>query len=357
VKSFVLVIPSFAGGGAERVMIQLANEFDRRGRDVHLLVVDARGPLRELPRGGVAVHDLGRRRVLTAAWDIVRCVRSVGAPHVLGTMAHVNLILLAMRGLMRKGTRVYVREANTPSVNIRLQSWPALFRMGYRYLYPRANYILCPSTLIVTELTAEFGVSAASTLRVDNPVDEERIRASLVPKRMPGAGMRIVAAGRLSEQKGFDRLIDWLARWEFDAQLDIFGEGEDRSALQTLINKHGMTKRVRLRGFTDELSGWLAGADAFVLPSRWEGMPNVALEALACGTSVVGMDAAGGLAELAQLAPESVHIANDGRQMGIALGEIAVHAPGGCPRPSLLPQRFRLETAAETLLRALEMAA
>ena len=104
-------------------------------------------------------------------------------------------------------------------------------------------------------------------------------------------------------QKGFERLLSTLAELPVAARLTILGEGPDRDALTQQVEGFGLAERVTLPGFVPDAAPYYAGADAFVMPSRWEGMPNAALEALACGTPVIATPESGGLAELAESSP------------------------------------------------------
>ena len=103
----------------------------------------------------------------------------------------------------------------------------------------------------------------------------------------------VVAVGRLVRQKGFDRLIEaWpavVARHP-DWRLHIYGDGEEREALQSLITRRGMTGRVELKGWSDRIDEVLSDASVFALSSRFEGLPMVMLEALGRGVPVVSFD-------------------------------------------------------------------
>ena len=177
-----------------------------------------------------------------------------------------------------------------------------------------------------------------------NPVDEETLRrAAAMPQRHSGRGMRFVAAGRLTRQKGFDRLIDMFASMPEDAHITILGAGPDSAALESRAERLVLGGRIDFAGF--EHSPWAryAGADAFLLPSRWEGMPNAALEALACGTPVIATPEAGAIAELAEMANSgAVTIADAGDPYCSAMRATSLK-PSGKLRPSLLPDAFRLE--------------
>jgi glycosyltransferase involved in cell wall biosynthesis len=84
--------------------------------------------------------------------------------------------------------------------------------------------------------------------------------------------------------------------------LTLLGEGPLRAALEQLAKHRGVADRVRFVGFQKNPYPFFVQADAFVLSSRYEGFPNVVLEALACGTPVIATPAPGGVAEIAELA-------------------------------------------------------
>jgi glycosyltransferase involved in cell wall biosynthesis len=135
-----------------------------------------------------------------------------------------------------------------------------------------------------------------------------RTRVVCVPNAAPearqhtdGGAKVVVAAGRLTPQKGFDRLIPafaGVAELHPDWRLRIFGAGRDRALLQGLIVANGLEGRVMLMGHTDRLAEELADAAIFVLSSRAEGFPMVVLEAMAVGLPVVSFDCPTGPADM-----------------------------------------------------------
>jgi len=231
---------------------------------------------------------------------------------------------------------------------------PALGRLAYRYLYPRAEGVLCNAQVVAEALARDCGVAPARIHQIDNPVDVDRIRAAATPvNRADGAGPRFVAAGRLTRQKGFDRLIDLFVTLQPDAHLTILGDGPDRMALEARAQERGVAARIAFAGFQARPWPFYAGADAFLLPSRWEGMPNAALEALACGTHVIATPESGGIGEVAaEAAPGAVTVAPWDKEFAAALRAVRAKATE-TPRASLLPERFTLARATESLARIL----
>ena len=340
-----LVLPSFAGGGAERVALSLISGVTRQAA---VVAFDCQGPLRPLVPKGMKIHDLGRPRLREAWPALLRWLRSSRPAVVLSTFGHVNLALLAMRPLLASGPRLVIREANTPSLGLRRGRVPAprLMRLAYRLLYPTADVVLCQHRMMAEEMTAHFGVAASRVAVLPNPVDSARLRAS-VPCREPGVGRRFVAAGRLTRQKGFDRLIDVVAFGSASDRLYIFGDGPDRAALEERARACGVADRIRFAGFQPTPWRFFAGADAVLVPSRWEGLPNVALEALACGTPVIATPESGGIAEVAAAAPVgAVTVAAWGNDFRNALTKV-FPSPVSEMRPSLLPEHYERDRVVE----------
>jgi glycosyltransferase involved in cell wall biosynthesis len=273
---------------------------------------------------------------------------------VIPTLGYLNLALLAARPLLSSGTRIFPREANLPSVSIDALPSSALGRLAYKYLYPRADGVLCNARVVAEALACECGVAPERIHLIDNPIDVARIRAAATPAmRTDGAGPRFVAAGRLTHQKGFDRLIDLFATLTPDAHLTILGDGPDRAALEARATQRGVAGRVSFAGFQTQPWSRYAGADAFLLPSRWEGMPNAALEALACGTKVIATLEAGGIGEVAAASiPGAVTVTPWGQDFATSLRAVRPHSVVAA-RDSLLPERFTLARATSALARVL----
>ena len=313
-----------------------------------IAALDSRGPLRSLVPTGVNIHDLGRPRLRHAWPALLRWLRTARPAVVLSTFGHVNLALLAMRPLLPAGTRLFIREANTPSLSLKRgrAPAPAMMRCAYRLLYPTADLVLCQHRSMAEEMCKRFGVPAKRTTVLPNPVNSACLRACS-PRRDPGPGRRFVAAGRLTCQKGFDRLIDVIADGDADDRLCLLGDGPDRAALEDRVRARGADDRIRFAGFVPAPWPYYAGADAMLVPSRWEGLPNAALEALTCGTPVIATPESGGIAEVAAAAPPgAVTVADWEDAFRDALTNVAPR-PVEAMRPSLLPRHYERDRVLE----------
>lgn len=229
-------------------------------------------------------------------------IRDVSPEVIFSTMVHCNGLILLAKFLFPR-LRVVVREAAMPEAILRNYGWKERLSVWvYRLLYPCSDLILANCEEMKRQLTVVSPRAASKVEVLFNPVDEEGIRRQL-PQRFDCARdiCKFVCVGRLAPEKGFDRLISALAAWRSRAgwTLDIIGSGPDRSLLEELVRAAGLEDRVHFLGFIEIPWVHASRADCLLLPSRWEGMPNVVLEALACGVPTIGHCEAGGIHDIA----------------------------------------------------------
>ena len=341
------VLPNFNAGGAERVMITVANHLDRGRFKPVLIVFDDTGPLRDIVAPDVEVINLHCPRVREGMWRLPRAVKACGAALVISTMVHVNMAVLMARFFMG-GVPVVVREAITPGYFSDNFFKRLTLLTGYKLLYPWARKILSPTQMVFDEMPDVLRNRPERLQRIFNPVNlahmagdaDATLRATLTRPEQ----RLFVAAGRLVHQKGFDRLIEALKDWRAldDWRLVILGEGPDHQVLQDMIDNAGLGGQIRLHGFEAAPWRYYAVADAFLLPSRHEGLPNVALEALAMGAPVIAAESAGGIAEIAAESDVAdVMIATDMKEFAGLMAGIKPF-PGITMRPSRLAESFSL---------------
>lgn len=301
----LLVLPSLERGGGERVMLQLARSFLAAGREVHLAVLLGGGPLRgEVPATAV-LHELidadHAAKGLVLAWrafpKLVSLLRAIEPQAVLSTMTGTNLLTILACVRARTGSRLVVREAssivNAPGV---------LKRTTMRWLYRRADMVVAVSRGVAEDLRG-LGIPDDRIRVIHNPVDLECLRhlASVGPVLPDLDGTPyVIALGRLTKAKDYSTLLQAYAvsQLRHSHRLVIVGEGEERPKLEAIVRQLDIADRVLLPGAMDNPFRMLAGASMLVLSSRWEGYPNVLLEALALDVPVVATDCRHGPREL-----------------------------------------------------------
>ena len=326
-----------AGGGGERVMLNLAKEFSRRGHRVDLVLARARGPLlNEIP-SEVRVVDLQTRTSLTALpgllarpRDTAKLIRSpsmlYNLPFVFGSIPALsrylktekpdamlsalnfgNLAAIFANRLAGGTTRLTVSEHNPLSVRVdretqrRMKSLPE----SVAHFYPLAHGVGAVSCGVADDLARTTGLPRGSIQVTYNPVltpafNKEGNGHLDHPWFLEGQPPVILGMGRLQPQKDFANLIRAFAalRARRPARLMILGTGPLHHELERLAARSDISADVELHGFTPRRLAYLRHASLFVLSSAWEGLPTVLIEAMGCGCPVVSTDCPSGPAEI-----------------------------------------------------------
>ena len=305
-----LYLPSLRGGGAERVMVNLANGFSQRGIKVDLVLANAEGPYLDDVSSAVEIVDLFSKRVSASLPGLTRYLKKNKPQAMLSTMGHANIIAILARKLagMEEKMRLVVREAITISYDTRKTNKPLgrLIPQLTRFFYPWADEIIANSSGSAYDLATLTGLPVDSIHIIANPIDIDAIRD--YGKTFPNHPwfhsdeyQVILATGRLTEQKGFDVLIKaflLVNKKKPDTRLIILGEGEKRQELNELVKSLGIADKVSLPGFMNNPYSYMNHSTLFVLSSRWEGLPNALLEALTLGTPIVATKCPSGPSEI-----------------------------------------------------------
>jgi glycosyltransferase involved in cell wall biosynthesis len=294
--SIALVITDLDVGGAERALVALATGLDRRRWRPSVIALGGEGalvgPLRE---AGIAAVCLGvdRRRPIRANCSLAGALRRFKPRLVQSFLFHANVAArLASpwsgRPWLIGGLRVAERQRRwhltLDRLTSRLSTGSVCVSEGVRRFSVEVGR-LDPNRLVVIP----NGIDPTSFDRAE-PID----RASIsIP---PGAFLALYV-GRLDPQKGLKVLLDAAAKMiptRPDWHLVLVGDGPESEFVKSRIEADSLFKgRVHLLGRRDDVSSLLRAADLLVLPSLWEGMPNVVLEAMAARLAVVGTSVEG----------------------------------------------------------------
>lgn len=299
-------LPSLEGGGAERSIAIVANGLAARSVDVDLVLAAAEGPFLDEVSARVTVVDLASASVLSALPGLVCHLRSTKPDALLSAMSHANVVATLAHRLAYSRARLVLSErAHLSSLlQVHRSLRMRLTRRLMAFTYPMADRIVTVSRGVAVDLARHVDVGDRIQT-IYNPVVEPRLTelAAMAPTnrwlRDKDAPV-VLAAGRLIEQKDFSTLIEAFARLRRSrpVKLVILGDGPLRGTLRKQAEALGVADDADLPGFDPNPFGAMRACDVFVLSSRFEGLPGVLIQAMACGARVVSTDCPSGPREV-----------------------------------------------------------
>jgi glycosyltransferase involved in cell wall biosynthesis len=291
--NIIVVAPSLRMGGSERVVTTLLRHFNPTRITTTLIVVDGQEPtLKEELPPELTWIDLGCRRILAALPKLCKIIWT-RRPHVVfSTLSHLNLMLAIAKPLLPKNTILIARESTILSLNLNAERFPKLWAWAYRRYYKRFEHIICQSHAMQEDICNNFAIERTCVTVIPNPVNVgdnfKKQKFDEIPLAKKSTKANFIAVGRLVPVKRFDVLIEAINLLDLpDVRLDIIGEGPEKSNLLSLVNSLNLSSKVYFQGYKANPYTWMQEADALILCSQYEGMPNAVIEALACGTPVI----------------------------------------------------------------------
>ena len=277
-------------GGAERALSQLVLGLNRAEWSPRVYCLGPRGHFADvIEAGGVRVECLDASGVMSLPRVLLRLTLALRRfrPRVLQTfLFHANIVGRVAGALAR-----VARIVSGIRVADRRSRW---FGRIDRWTNWLVDHNVCVSQGVADFAATETGLSRRKLSVIPNGVEYETF-ASATPADLTQFGVPVgspvcITVGRLEEQKGIDVLLDAAVRVKAahpECHFLIVGDGRDRVALETRSAQLGLAATIHFTGLRADVPNLLAAATLFVLPSRWEGMANALLEAMASGLPVV----------------------------------------------------------------------
>lgn len=295
-KKIYFLLPGLTFGGAERVIFTLCNELDRdRFRPV-LVLFNAEGMPLHLLKKDVKVVDLKISRIRFALFSVIKLIRKETPDLVFGGWGEVSAFLSPLI-LFFKKTKFIARETNVVSEHVKRKE----IKFFYRF-YNNFHRIIAQSDDMKNDLIRNLKIRPEKIVKINNPVDIQQIHEKMKTDEnlFSSEFKNVVAIGNLTHRKGFDNLLNVFEKLKSEKiKLHIIGDGRDKDLLFSQKEKLDL-RNVEFLGIQENPFPYLHQADLFVLSSRYEGFPNVLLEAGACGTYSLANDCPGGINEIIQ---------------------------------------------------------
>ena len=284
-------------GGAQRVAIDIANAFSLKGKKIHLIVLGLEKGFEKELKKNIRIINFDCQRVLYSIPKLISYLKKTKPKIFFCTQPHCTVAAWISTKLANWKGNFIARENNSRKKvhgrKILIKDRIVWFLLNY--IYKKINYVIAPSKGLAKEIPGNVQV-------VYNPINIKNILKQSkknIEKNYFKKNKFILGVGRFIDQKRFSDLIRAFAKLQKkNLNLILLGEGELKSELVNLAESLKIKNKVFFPGFDNNPFKYMSKCEAFVLSSAWEGMPNVLIQALLCGSKIVSTDCPHGPKEI-----------------------------------------------------------
>ncbi|MDO6463670.1 glycosyltransferase [Pseudoalteromonas carrageenovora] len=296
----LLVITGLGMGGAEHVVVNMADELFKKGYEVKIVYLT--GSALVLPKNSnievIPLNMMGAKSFVTSYFRLRSIVKRFKPDVIHSHMVHANILTRCLRLSLKVKKIISTSHSNNEGGKVRM--------FAYRITDKLANISTNVSEDAVNESIRRGGVKKGRMLSIPNGINTEKFffndesRSKIRNELNINHKKILLAVGRLTEAKDYPNLLNaikLLKKQRTDFKLFIVGDGPLKSYLINMIEELNLADHVQLLGIRNDIPTLMSAADLFVLSSAWEGFGLVVAEAMACERLVVATDC-GGVAQV-----------------------------------------------------------
>ncbi len=282
-KKALIILPSYAIGGAEKVIWSYFNNFKNSNISLKLLVINAKDPQSRYKNKDIINLDFSR--FIYAIPKIISIIKKENFNVVISTFPNTSALLLFLKYLNLIKIKIIVRQPNIieKSLNGSLKLY--ILKLIYKYFIKFTDAVIVTSEYMKEEIL-NYNLNSEKIFLIRNPISIQKIRRGIIPIRTEADKIKLIFVGRLVYQKGIDRILH-LFKSSHNIELIVVGKGSFKNELLKKVKNLNVENKIKFLGEIINPYSLIAGSDYFILPSRWEGLPNSVLESLALGTPVL----------------------------------------------------------------------
>jgi len=307
-KKVLIILNDLGGGGAERVFVNIANNFVSAGIETEMLVGTKEGVYLEILNPKISVHDLSATNFLQYKKKLPAFLKNKTYTHIFTTRDYTSAAtIMAKRKLKLQVSVIATLHYNLyNSLKTLSRSYGILLKYLNKGYIAKANRIVAVSNGVAEGFRKVVGAENCRHLQVIyNPVFDddiyEKARESVREGFFLNGRTTLISVGRIDENKNHSLLIDAFvlaSQKNSNLQLLILGTGSYEGEIRKKISSLHLQDKVHLLGFQQNPFAYMAKSDLLVLSSLSEGLPTVLIEALALGVNVVSTDCPSGPDEI-----------------------------------------------------------
>jgi glycosyltransferase involved in cell wall biosynthesis len=300
----LFIMPYLNRGGAEGVVVNIANRLDRNQFRVSFLVFQKRGDLVSTLRDDIKLYSINSPTVLRGVLKTIKIIYRLNPDIVFSGISNLNLYLSASIPILKslkKEIKFVARQPSILSLNNRQEKLPKVYEFLHKSIYKNYDLIICQSKFMREDLIKNYNFPPNRSVVINNPIDIDRIKElSLQNINYPFSKnkIRLISVGNLRYEKRFDLLLKTFALLDNRYTLTIIGDGVKRVELEELAVKLNIENRVAFLGYQKNPYPYIKEADIYILTSEYEGFPNAILEANLLGLFSIGFKSIGGVTEI-----------------------------------------------------------
>tara|TARA_R110002111_G_scaffold110212_5_gene169542 strand:+ start:18894 stop:19967 length:1074 start_codon:yes stop_codon:yes gene_type:complete len=295
--NITFALPNLLPGGAERVISYVAQNISHKKFNTTLLIMgyskDASYDVK-----GIDVVYLEKQRVLNGITNLFKYIRINKPDIVVSAVGHLNTVTAYMSLFFPK-TKFISREVTVLSLDAEFfgsNKYSPLQYIGKK----RFNFfdkIICQSRDMLDDIKDSYNISENNLIVINNPITDNFNLKELNQINTP---IQYITVGRLSKEKGIDRILKVLSKLEHPFHFTLIGNGVEKENLFALAKDYGLSDKITHIEFTKEVSKYLEKSDYFLQGSHFEGFPNCLIESCSVGTPVIAFKAPGGTKEIVE---------------------------------------------------------
>ena len=311
-QKIAFFIPKLTFGGAERVIIDIANNLSKRGFLVDIVLAKGGDIYLDEINPSINIINLKCKSTFLSLFPLFRYIKKCRPNGIISALSHANCVVLLANKIIKNNIKIVVSERNISyrdtlnKTGIKRIILDSLIK----YLYPDAKSIVAVSKGVRKSIIDTYKFKNNKVKCISNPCDFEKINklksksilnSEIINDFQSENKKIILSVGSLTIQKNLSLLINAfkIVSRQINCKLIILGEGPERSKLEKLCRNLEIDKKlICMPGFIANPFPYMKACDLFVLSSAWEGFPNVLIQALACNCKIVSTDCDAGPREI-----------------------------------------------------------